>query len=43
MILKYVYHSDDEIVNSLLVDKERDILLDSEDVIKLRLALGKNT
>lgn len=43
VILKYVYHSDDEIVNSLLVDKERDILLDSEDVIKFRLALGKNT
>ena len=42
IVLKYVYHSDDTIVDTLLVEKKRDSLLDLEDSVKLRLALGEN-
>ena len=41
VILKYVYHSGESFVDSLLEEKKREIMLDSTDESKMRLMLGK--
>lgn len=43
IVLKYVYHSNDIMVNSLLIEKKRDNLLDLEDTVKLRMLLGEDS
>lgn len=41
VVLKYIYHSDEAYVNSLLDTRKREVLLDLEDESKMRLVMGE--